>query len=415
MNPNCTIITIGDELLIGQTIDTNSAWIAQKLNALGIEIQRRVAVGDSAAAINAALDEELLRNQLLILTGGLGPTADDITKPLLAAYFGGKIVINEEILAHVTAIFSRRNRPMLQRNIDQAGVPDCCEILFNNLGTAPGMWFEKDGCIVISLPGVPFEMIGIMENVALPKIAARLQSTPIIHRNIMTAGEGESFVAERISDLEAALPPHISLAYLPSAGILKLRLTARGSDLQKLIAETEQHRQAIAGRLQNIVVALDDLPLAEILGRSMMAKGLTLGLAESCTGGNIAHQITQISGASQYLQGSIVSYQNPIKVSLLGVEQASIDAEDVVSETVALEMAAGARRELRSDIGFGITGMLSPAEGMTVPSGTICMAVSSAGRQLSKTVWFHLDRIRNKELATNAALILLWQFVEEKV
>jgi nicotinamide-nucleotide amidase len=414
MNPACTIITIGDELLIGQTIDTNSAWIATKLNALGIEVLRRVAVGDAADAITTALDEELPRNQLLILTGGLGPTADDITKPLLAAYFGGTLVVNDEVLAHVTEMFRRRNRPMLERNLKQAEVPDSCEVLFNSQGTAPGMWFEKDGCIVISLPGVPFEMAGIMERVALPKIAARLQSQAIVHRNILTAGEGESFVAERIQDLEAALPAHIRLAYLPSIGSLKLRLTARGDNEAGLISATEVYQRKIAERLENIVVALEDMPLQQVLGASLQKRGLTLGLAESCTGGYIAHLITQIGGASEYLSGGIVCYHNMVKTGLLGVQQRTIDEQHVVSEAVAREMAAGAQRLLGSDIGFGITGLLS-GDYNGVKSGTVCMAIHSAERQYSRTFQFHLDRIRNKEWAANSALLLLWQFVEGRI
>lgn len=415
MKSGCTIITIGDELLIGQTIDTNSAWLGQQLNALGIDVHRRVAVGDTVRGITDALDEEIPRNALLILTGGLGPTADDITKPLLADYFGGKLVVDADVLAHVTEIFSRRNRPMLERNIKQAEVPDVCDVLFNRQGTAPGMWFEKDGCIVISLPGVPFEMRGIMSDVALPKIASRLQGSAIVHRNILTAGEGESFVAERISDLESALPPHIRLAYLPSVGSLKLRLTARGVDEQELIRETESHQQRLAERLSNILVATEDLPLEHILGKSLVVKGLTVGLAESCTGGYIGHLITQIMGSSQYFMGSLVCYQNEIKVSVLDVSEATIEANSVVSEAVAREMAEGARKVLGSDLGFGITGMLSAGEGIDVPSGTICMAVTSAERQLSRTFRFHLDRIRNKELAANAGLLLMWQFVEGKL
>ncbi len=415
MNPSCTIITIGDELLIGQTIDTNSAWIAAQLNALGIEVSRRVAVGDLKDAIVTALDEELPRNELLILTGGLGPTADDITKPLLAEYFGGRLVTDEAVLAHVTEIFRRRNRPMLERNLKQAEVPDCAEVLFNAQGTAPGMWFEKDGRIVISLPGVPFEMMAIMEQVALPKIAARLQSQAIVHRNILTAGEGESFVAERIADLEAGLPDHIRLAYLPAAGSLKLRLSARGADGRLLAQETELHRDRIAARLENIVVALEDIPLQDVLGRALAAKGLKLALAESCTGGYIAHLITQIPGASRYLSGGVVCYRNEVKTRLLGVRQQTIDTRHIVSEAVALEMAAGVQELLGADIGFGITGLLSGGADEGVPVGTVCMGIHTPARQYSRSFRFHLDRVRNKELAANAALLLLWQFTEGRI
>ncbi len=410
-----TIITIGDELLIGQTIDTNSAWMAQQLNALGIQVARRIAVGDDRDAIVLALDEELARTDILLLTGGLGPTADDITKPLLADYFGGKLVVNEYVLAHVKDIFSRRKRPMLERNLKQAEVPDVCEVLFNRLGTAPGMWFERDGKVVISLPGVPFEMIGLMEDEVLPRLRAIATTDAIVHRSIITAGEGESFVAEQINDLESALPAHIKLAYLPGPGTVRLRLSGYGPDELRLIREVEMRRDELALRLEQIVVALDDLPLEQILGKVLAGKGLTLGLAESCTGGYIAHCITQIMGSAQYFVGSIVCYQESVKEEILAVKRKTIDKYCVVSEEVALEMAAGARKALGSDIGFGITGLLSGGAEDKVPVGTVCMAASMEGRSVSKTFHFHMDRLRNKDLAVANALLFIWKFIQEKI
>ncbi len=414
-NHTATIITIGDELLIGQTIDTNSAWIAQQLNALGIDVQRRIAVGDTRNAILGVLDEELPRADILLITGGLGPTSDDITKPLLAEYFGdGTLVEDPAVLAHVSKIFAVRKRPLLDVNKLQASVPRSCTVLHNRMGTAPGMLFEKDGKVVVSMPGVPYEMTVVMEDEVLPRLRQQFVSGAIVHRTIVTAGEGESFVAERLKDLEATLPAHIKLAYLPSPGIVRLRLSARGVDELALIKEVELHRDAFAGRLENIIVSLDDLPLEHILGKALAAKGLKLGLAESCTGGYVAHKITNIMGSAGYLQGSVVCYQESVKEQLLGVQRCTIDDFCVVSEEVAREMATGARKALESDIGFGVTGLLSPGGEDRVPVGTVWMACSDGERTIAKHFHFPLDRARNKELAVQNALIFIWRFIQGK-
>lgn len=415
MNIQTTIITIGDELLIGQTIDTNSAWIAQQLNALGINVLRRVAVGDTRDGILNALDEELKRNDLIIITGGLGPTADDITKPLLAEYFGGTLVVNEAVLEHVKGIFSKRNRPFLASNLRQAEVPDVCQVLPNDVGTAPGMWFEKEGKVVIALPGVPYEMIHIMEHEAIPRLRVQFKSDAIVHRNIITAGEGESFIAEKIKDLEAALPAPLKLAYLPSYGLVRLRITANGANEAELVKTVTYHQNAIAERLQDIVVTLEDIPLEEVLGQALKEKKETLGLAESCTGGLIAHRMTQIPGSSNYFTGCIVCYQEAVKENILGVSRATIENNTVVSEAVALEMAAGARKILDASIGFGITGWLSGSDEDEVKAGTVCIAIDTRDRTYSHTFQFHQNRVRNKELAVNMALLTLWKFVKQKL
>lgn len=415
MPQQATIITIGDELLIGQTIDTNSAWMAEQLNALGIDVLRRVAVGDTREAILGTLDEELGRNDFLLITGGLGPTADDITKPLLAEYFGSKMVVNDEVLAHVKSIFEKRNRPMLESNLKQAEVPDVCTVLFNKLGTAPGMWFEREGKVIVSLPGVPYEMIGIMESEVLPRLRALATTDAIVHRSIITAGEGESYIVEQIRDLEDALPAYIRLAYLPNAGMVRLRLTGHGPDELRLIKEVEMRRDEIAARLEKIVVDLEDIPLEQIVGKALSGKGQMLGLAESCTGGYIAHRITQIMGSAGYFMGSIVCYQQSVKEELLGVKQRTIEKYCVISEEVAQEMAEGVRKTLHTDIGFGVTGLLSGSAEDRVPVGTVCMALSDGKRTVSKTLHFHLDRLRNKELAVTASLLYIWRFLHDKV
>lgn len=415
-NIAAAIITIGDELLIGQTIDTNSAWIAQQLNGLGIDVLRRVAVGDDKAAIICALDEELATAELVLVTGGLGPTADDITKPLLNQYFGGKMVVNEAVLEHLKQLFIRRNRPFLERNLKQAEVPDVCTVLFNKMGTAPGMWFEKDGKVIIAMPGVPFEMMSIMQDEALPRIAQRFISEPMVHNTIITAGEGESFIAEKIKDIEESLPEHIKLAYLPGAGMVKLRLTGRGGNADALRAAVRQYMSQIADRLGKIVVAREDIPMEVILGRWLRANNQTLGLAESCTGGNIASHITQVVGSSDYFKGGIVSYADEVKEHVLGVPAGVLAAHGAVSEEVVLAMATGGRKVLGADVVFAITGLLGPkTDRDQVDVGIIWMAVANKDRAVARKVWYPYDRQRNKDMATSMGMLMIWKFLNNEI
>ncbi len=413
INTVASVITIGDELLIGQTIDTNSAWIGTHLNALGIDMHRRVAVGDNKDAITRALNEELRTAHIVIVTGGLGPTADDITKPLLLEYFGGTMRVDERVLAHVRDLFTKRNRPMLERNLKQAEVPDSCTVLFNARGTAPGMWFEREGRVVVSLPGVPNEMVGIMEDEVLPRLRERFVSGAIVHNTLVTAGEGESFIAEKIADIENSLPPHIRLAYLPGAGTVKLRLTGRGDSVSLLQEEITPYRNAMAERLGTIVVAHTDVPLERVLYDLFTARGITMAMAESCTGGLIAHLITQVPGASGILQGGVVCYSDYSKSELLGVSRETLDAHGTVSEAVAREMAAGAQRLLKADYALAVTGLLGPASASdTLPVGTVWMAAASATGVVAKKFRFFYDRARNKEMAAAMAMLLLYRFVQ---
>ncbi len=411
-NIAAAIITIGDELLIGQVIDTNSAWIAKELNKMGIDVLRRVAVGDNKEAILQTLDAELGTASLVIITGGLGPTADDITKPLLNEYFGGNMVVNERVLEHVKSLFAKRNRPFVERNMKQAEVPDTCSILFNKMGTAPGMWFEKNGKVVIALPGVPFEMVSIMEDEALPRIKQQFFSDAIIHRSIITAGEGESFIADKIQDIEEALPAHIKLAYLPGAGMVRLRLTGRGADAVALENELNQWQSLFADRLGKIVVATEDIPIEAAVKKWFIKNQLTLGLAESCTGGYISHLITQFPGASNFFKGCIVCYHPDVKEQILGVHHTTIEKFGVVSEETATEMARGAISALKADYGFGITGLLSTGgESDRVPVGTVWMAVANEQKVKTKVFHFTYDRLRNKEMAMSMALLMIWRFI----
>ena len=411
-NIAAAIITIGDELLIGQVTDTNSGWIAQRLNQLGIDVLRRVAVGDDRAAITGALDEELPRASLIIITGGLGPTADDITKPLLNEYFGGKMVVDARVLEHLKALFTKRNRPFLDRNMKQAEVPDTCSVLFNAMGTAPGMWFDKDGKVIISLPGVPFEMKSIMENEALPRLRERFFSDSIIHRTTITAGEGESFIADKIQDLEEALPANIKLAYLPGAGMVRLRLTGRGADLVTLTQELDHRQRQMADRLGKIVLSLEDEPLERILWAWFTDHHATLGLAESCTGGYIGHHITQVAGSSDYFKGSMVCYQEEVKETLLGVQADTIAQYGAISEQTAKEMAVGALKVLKSDYALSITGLLDKTGPKDrVETGTVWMAMANKSTVTTKLFRLPYDRAQNKELATTMAMLMIWRFV----
>ncbi|MCB0697346.1 MAG: CinA family nicotinamide mononucleotide deamidase-related protein, partial [Chitinophagaceae bacterium] len=338
-NIKATIITIGDELLIGQTIDTNSAWMAKQLNEIGIEVFRRVAVADKEEDIRVALDEEISRASIILITGGLGPTSDDITKPFLCKYFGGKMIVDERVLEHVHQLFAIRNRPFLEINSKQAEVPDVCTVLFNEVGTAPGMLFEKDGKWIISMPGVPFEMQGIINKEVLPRLKAHFRSDVILHRHIITSGEGESYISETLKDVEAALPPFVKISYLPSPGVVKLRLTGKGADRQQIEKTLDDFQSQITGILERIVVSLDDIPMQELLGKALLEQNATISLAESCTGGYVAHLITQVQGSSSYFNGAIVPYQSSLKHSIVGVKESTLKVHSAISEETAIELA----------------------------------------------------------------------------
>lgn len=400
-----SIITIGDELLIGQTIDTNSAWMAQQLNNMGIWVQRRVAVGDTRQAIVEALDAEGAAADVILITGGLGPTADDITKPTLTEYFGGRLVQHEPTLQRLMQIFESRGLPVLQRNVDQALVPDVSTVLFNNWGLAPGMWFEKDGKIYVSMPGVPHEMKGIMEHHVLPRLQEHFQTKAVIHQTLLTSGMGESFVAERLLAFEAQLPPHIKLAYLPSYGLLKLRLTALGEDKVSTAAELTLHFHEMKTLLADIVVAEEDIPMGEVLGRALQVKHKTVGTAESCTGGYIAHNITAIAGSSAYFKGSVVTYANEMKMKLLGVKEQTLRDHGAVSEQTVREMAAGALQLLETDYVIAVSGIMGPDGGSPEkPVGTVWIAVGNAEKIVSIKHRLLYDRERNIQMTAIYAM-----------
>lgn len=411
-----TIITIGDELLIGQVIDTNSAWMARKLNKTGIMVHQRVAVGDVWDDIWNALNAAAEQSPIILITGGLGPTADDITKPLLCAYFGGKLVMHEPTLAHVTYLFEqvfKRPGPLLERNRKQAEVPDVCTVLKNERGTAPGMLFEKNGRIFISLPGVPHEMQGLMQDHVLPLLQERFRLQHVGHRTLLTAGTGESVIAEMLKDFEPNLPSFMKLAYLPAYGMVRLRLTATG---ERSMVEHALDTQFAT--LQQIVkdqlVTNEDIPMQEVVGRLLKRAGATMATAESCTGGNIAHLITTVPGASAWFAGSVVSYDNSIKQRVLGVQQSTLSTDGAVSEATVTEMARGVLHLMQTDYAVAVSGIMGPDGGTPEkPVGTVWMAAANNSTVKTKLIHLRFDRQRNIDITSVQALNFLRQFIVE--
>ncbi len=408
-----SIITIGDELLIGQTIDTNSAFMAQELNKIGVWVHRRLAVGDVWKDITQSLDEESRLSDIILITGGLGPTADDITKPLLCQYFGGKLVVDEGALANVRTIFEKLNRPLIERNLKQAEVPDVCTVVQNKRGTAPGMWFEKEGKIFVSMPGVPHEMKGMMLHDVLPKLQNRFHLLPIVHRTLLTAGIGESFLAERINEFETSLPTNIKLAYLPNYGMVKLRLSAAGND-PKTIAELEALFDMLKQQVSDVMVIDEDISLQEAVGRLLKSQNKTMATAESCTGGYIAHLITSIPGSSNYFKGSVVSYDNEVKEKMLNVSHQTLEISGAVSEETVVQMIKGALQNLKTDFAIATSGIMGPDGGSPEkPVGTVWIAVGNREKVRTHVFHFRFDRQRNIELTAHNGLNMLRKFIVE--
>lgn len=411
---SAAIITIGNELLSGHTIDTNSVWMAERLNASGITVCRRIAVGDDPEAIRRALDESMLVTGLVILTGGLGPTADDITKPVLCEHFGGRLIVNDAVLAHIRHVFERRNLPLLDRNLRQAEVPDNCQVLFNKTGTAPGMFFEVQGKQVFSVPGVPHEMKYMMEEHVLPEIEKRYAGHYLLYRTVVIAGIGESFAAEKIADIEDRLPAHLSLAYTVHFRMLKLRLAGRGEDKTALTEELESFQKAMADRLEPYVISVEENPLEELIAAKLCETGKTLALAESCTGGYMAHMLTQVKGASAFFRGSMVCYQNRIKEQCLGVPAQLIKDKGAVSEEVAVSMATGIQKIFFSDIALGITGLIDgDAAGEDAPPGTVWIALTDGQQVHREHLRLFQNRRINKEIAAQAGLLMIWKYLRQ--
>ncbi|QHS57116.1 competence/damage-inducible protein A [Mucilaginibacter sp. 14171R-50] len=408
------IITIGDEILIGQIVDTNSAWMAQKLNAEGIRVKQISSVSDDREHILNALAEAANRADIIFITGGLGPTKDDITKQTLAEYFNVKLVLNTEALNNVQQIFKRYNRPLLEVNRKQAEVPENCEIILNSNGTAPGMWFNVDSKLYVSMPGVPFEMMYMMEDAVIPKLKQLLNLPVIIHKTILTAGEGESFLAEKIADIENDLPGNIKLAYLPKMGQVRLRLSAYSNGGASLSDQLEEFAARIVERVGPNVVALEDIPLEKVVLNYMTDNHLTLSAAESCTGGYLSHLITQHAGSSQVFLGSAVTYSNDLKENILGVKNETLYQFGAVSRETVTEMVAGALQQFKSDYAVAITGIAGPGGGTAEkPVGTVWIAVANTNRTVVKKFTFGNKRPQNIERSAMAAFFMLITLLKE--
>lgn len=372
------IITVGDEILIGQTVDTNSAWMGMQLSMTGIRVNRITSVSDRREEIISALDEALDRAPLVLMTGGLGPTSDDITKETLAEYFGSRLVTDPEVLAEITERIAKRNLEMNENNRRQALVPECCRVLANHGGTAPGMLFEKDGKLIISMPGVPSEMKMIMQEHVLPMISGLTGRRTIVHKNIMTYGTFEAKLAERLEGFENELPASVRLAYLPAHGVIKLRLTGTGENGPEMHIAVEEQVRKLYQIIPDVIYGEDEVTLEETIGRLLLHNNLTLSTAESCTGGRIASLITTVPGSSAWYTGSVVAYDNSVKTGVLMVNPDTISRFGAVSEETAREMAEGMLRLAKTDYSIAVTGIAGPDGGTPEkPVGTVWIAIAS--------------------------------------
>ena len=404
------IITIGDEILIGQIIDTNSAYIAKQLNSIGVSVYQITSVQDERNHILQALENAESHADIIIMTGGLGPTKDDITKNTLADYFGDTLVQNKAVLKNIEQLWQQYiKKPLSQLNIDQALIPSRSEVLMNYYGSAPGMWIENKGKVFISLPGVPFEMKALMENQVLPKLQLTFKFPFILHRTLLTYGLGESSLAERIEAWENALPNNIKLAYLPNFGKVRLRLSARGTDKKQIEEVVSKQIESLLPLIEDIFLGYEEDGAQEVLiGKLLTEKGLTLATAESCTGGKVAEVITSVAGASNYFRGSIVSYATEAKIDVLHIDKELIDRFSVVSEEVAQDMASQAQKLFKTDFAIATTGNAGPTKGdADADIGTVCIAIATKKGVFSETFNFgnHREKVINK--AVNKAFEML--------
>ncbi len=402
------VVTIGDEILYGQITDTNSQWISTELDKIGVKTVRKSSVGDGESEILQIFEEAFSRADIIIVTGGLGPTKDDITKKTIAKFFEDELVINEHALAFVTDFFEKRGRVLTEINRLQAAIPAKCTYLPNAVGTAPGMWMPKDGKVLISLPGVPFEMKYLMENEVLPRILQHFTLPVIVHKIIRTIGIGESFLAETIAQWEDALPENLKLAYLPSFGQVKLRLSGFGSDKSNLSKEIDEEFAKIFPLIGEYIFSTDNEDLEAAIGSMLIERKATVATAESCTGGYLAHLFTSIPGSSAYFKGSVVSYANETKINVLGVKETTLQQYGAVSEQTVTEMAEGVRNLLKTDYAIATSGIAGPDGGTPdKPVGTIWLAVASATGTYAVQVLSSKTRMVNIQYGATVGLNLL--------
>lgn len=414
---NAEIITIGDELLIGQVVDTNSAFLGQELTHNGIRVVQKTAVSDSPDHIKSALDDARKRADIILITGGLGPTKDDLTKHTLAAYFGMKMRSDEGVLQHITALFARVGRELTPTNRTQCEVPEGCITIHNANGTAPGMWFEHEGKVIVSMPGVPYEMKAMFSDKVLPKLREKFSLPAIYMRNIMTQGIGESWISDTLEEWEASLKQqNIGLAYLPSVGILRLRLTAHGNNRDELKQKVDAKADELPGLIGKYMFATEDTTLPQVIGKILTEKKQTVVTAESCTGGYIAHLITSVAGSSAYYTGSALTYANEAKESMLGIPADVMKTKGAVSEEVVRLMAENIRKRLNADYAIATTGIAGPGGGTPEkPVGTVWIAIASKEGTEAKVFQFGDHRERNIQRSGQTALMMLFRVLSPKV
>lgn len=402
------IITIGDEILIGQIVDSNSAFIGKELNKIGVTVHQISSIQDDKLHILTALKEAESRADIIIITGGLGPTKDDITKLTLCEYFNDKLIENTAVLEHVTDLLSKFDVPINDSNKAQALIPSKAEVLHNSNGTAPGMYFNKKGKIIISLPGVPYEMIALITDEVIPRLVSEFKTPFILHKTVITQGEAESVLAERLSSWEDALPPMVKLAYLPSLGVVRLRLSATSSEKGKVEAVVNSELKKLEKLISELIIGYDDESPETAIKKLFLEKQQTLAIAESCTGGLIASCITQHEGASGFLKGGMVTYQTETKSSVLGVDADLIKNNSVVSEAVAREMALKVKEQFKSDYAIATTGNAGPTKGDSdAEIGTVFIAIASPEKIIVEEFNFGTNRFRVIERAKNKAFELL--------
>lgn len=409
---NAEVITIGDEILFGQITDTNTQWISAEIDKIGIKTVRKSSVGDTREDIVNVLNESLKRADVVFFTGGLGPTKDDITKHTLAAYFNDELVINKEAEAFIKDFFEKRGREFTEINRQQAAIPSKCTYLPNKTGTAPGMWFEHEGKIIVSMPGVPNEMKYLMTYEVIPRLKEYFKTPIITHKIIRTIGIGESFLAEKISDWEDSLPSHIKLAYLPSFGQVKLRLTGYGDDFQVLADDIDAQVEKLRPIIAEFIYSFDNQELEESLGTILTENHETVAVAESCTGGYLSHLFTSVSGSSAYFMGGVVSYSNEAKMNVLSVKQETLENFGAVSEQTVTEMAEGVRKLMNTTYGIATSGIAGPGGGSEEkPVGTIWIAVSGPEGTIARKFLFMGQRSVNIQYGSVTALNMLRKLI----
>jgi nicotinamide-nucleotide amidase len=406
------IITIGDEILIGQIINTNVAWMGEHVTLSGGEVIGNSTVGDTREGIERYLRLAMDEADVVLLSGGLGPTKDDITKNVLADFFETEMYFHEESYDRLCQMFERFGRAPLPSHKEQCYMPKSATILTNKRGTAPGMWFEKDGKVVVSMPGVPYEMKYLMEHEVMPALLKKFATLPSVYRTIQTAGTGESVIAERIGSVVDKLPANYKVAYLPNLGKVRVRIGAFGKDIDALRSDLDKRVAEVVALIPELVFGYDKQSLESVLGDVLNAKGLKLATAESCTGGYLGHRITSVSGSSAYYLGGVVSYANEVKIDKLGVPASDIEAHGAVSEEVVIAMAKGAVARFQTDIGIGISGIAGPGGGTEAkPVGTIWLAIANNKNAVSYKLQLGKDRLKNIEYTGNYALNKLRSFV----